>query len=66
MECAKTEVQRILDILPDDASLEAIHYHLAIRLKIQQGWVERDVISLDEMQRRLAGWLVKRLLGGHA
>ena len=55
-EPGKAQVQKILDTLPDDASLEAIQYHIDLRRKIQQGWEAERTISLEE---RLANWLTK-------
>jgi hypothetical protein len=55
-EPGKTQVQKILDTLPDDATLEAIQYHIDLRQKIQQGWEADRMISLEE---RLANWLTK-------
>jgi hypothetical protein len=55
-ETGKAQVQKILDTLPDDASLEAIQYHIDLRKKIEQGWEADRMISLDE---RLAIWLAK-------
>lgn len=37
METAKDQVQQILQMLPEDASLEDIQYHIYVRQKIQQG-----------------------------
>jgi predicted transcriptional regulator len=37
METAKEQVQQILHMLPEDASLEDIQYHIYVRQKIQQG-----------------------------
>ena len=54
LETGKAQVQRILDTLPDDASLEAIQYHIDIRQTIQHGWDADRTISLEE---RLANWL---------
>jgi len=31
METAKEQVQRILEVLPDDVSLEDIQYHIYVR-----------------------------------
>ena len=53
MRSAKEHVQKILDALPDDASLEAIQYHIDIRQTIQQGWDADRTIRLEE---RLANW----------
>jgi len=60
LETGKTQVQKILDTLPDDATLEAIQYHIDLRQTIQQGWdVRGRMISLEELQQRLANWLMK-------
>ena len=52
----KAQVQKILDTLPDDASLETIQYHIDLRQKIEQGWETERTIRLEE---RLANWLTK-------
>lgn len=59
---AKEQIQEILKTLPDDVSLEAIQYHIDLRQKIQHGWADADagrMISLEEVQRRLANWLAR-------
>lgn len=37
MNAAKEEVQKLLDNLPDDATLDDIHYHLYVLEKIKRG-----------------------------
>jgi hypothetical protein len=37
METAKEQVQKILEVLPDTASLEDIQYHIYVRQKVEQG-----------------------------
>jgi len=62
METAKEQVHEILEMLPEDASLEDIQYHIYVRQKIQQGLDDvaaGRVISHEEVQRRLAKWLTK-------
>jgi predicted transcriptional regulator len=62
METAKEQVEQILRMLPEDASLEDIQYHIYVRQKIQQGIEDGDtgrVVSHAEVQRRLAKWLTK-------
>jgi predicted metal-dependent phosphoesterase TrpH len=56
LEPGKALVQKILDTLPDDATLEAIQYHIDLRQKIEQGWEADRPISLEE---RLANWRTK-------
>lgn len=54
METAKEQVQQILQMLPEDASLEDIQYHIYVRQKIQQGLDDADagrvVSHLDVMR----------------
>lgn len=60
MSTAKQEVQKILERLPDDATLEDIQYHIYVLEKIRQGLtdVEKgDVIDQEEIERRMAKWL---------
>lgn len=60
MSAAKQEVLRILDRLPDDASLEDIQYHIYIRQKIDHGLEDVDAgrtLSEEEFDQRMAKWL---------
>jgi predicted transcriptional regulator len=60
METAKDQVEQILQMLPEDASLEDIQYHIYVRQKIQQGIDDGEagrVISHSEVKQRLAGLL---------
>ena len=62
MDTAKEQVQQILQMLPEDASLEDIQYHIYVRQKIQEGLADDEagrVVSHAEVQRRLAKWLPK-------
>lgn len=62
METAKEQVQKILETLPEDASLEDIQYHIYVRQKIQQGIDDVEagrVISQEEVERRMAKWTSK-------
>jgi predicted transcriptional regulator len=62
METAKEQVEQILEMLPEDASLEDIQYHIYVRQRIQQGLDDADegrVVSHTEVQQRLAKWLTK-------
>lgn len=59
MKTAKEEVLELLDQLPEDASLEDIQYHIYVRQKIQNGLDARregNVISQEEIERRMARW----------
>ena len=57
---AKEEVKRLLELLPDDASLEDIQYHIYVRQKIERGLedIEADrTISEEEFEARMSKWL---------
>ena len=58
MNAAKDEVLRILERLPEDASLEDIQYHIYVRQKIDHGLAEAGrTLSEEEFDRRMAKWL---------
>jgi predicted transcriptional regulator len=60
MATAKQEVLKVLDTLPEDASLEDIQYHLYVLQRIERGRQDVEagrVISDDEVERRMARWL---------
>ena len=62
MERAKEEVRRILDSLPDDATLEDVQYRIYVRQAIVAGLRDADegrVISQEELERRMGRWTEK-------
>ena len=62
MDTAKEQVQRILQMLPEDVSLEDIQYHIYVHQKIKQGLDDEAasrVVNHADVQRRLAKWLTK-------
>ena len=62
METAKEEVRRILESLPDDATLEDIQYRIYVRQAITAGLRDVDqgrVVSQEEVERRMARWTEK-------
>jgi hypothetical protein len=57
---AKETVRRLLDDLPDTASLEDVQYHIYVREKIERGLRDVEagrVVEQDEAKRRMAKWL---------
>jgi predicted transcriptional regulator len=57
---AKAEVMRLLERLPDDASLEDIQYHIYVRQKIEHGMEDAEAgrtLTEEEFDRRMAKWL---------
>jgi predicted transcriptional regulator len=62
MESAKEEVRRILESLPDDATLEDIQYRIYVRQAIAAGLRDIDqgrVVSQEEVERRMSRWTEK-------
>jgi len=62
METAKEEVRRILESLPEDATLEDIQYRIYVRQAIASGLrdiEQRGVVSHDEAERRMSRWTEK-------
>ena len=57
---AKTAVLKLLEALPDDASIEDIQYHLYVLQKIRTGEASvaaGDVVPHEEVMRELSEWL---------
>lgn len=57
---AKETVLKLLETLPDDASIEDIQYHLYVLQKIQAGQEAidaGDTIPNEQVMRELAEWL---------
>ena len=62
MKTAKEEVRELLENLPDNVSLDDIQYHIYVRQKILKGLEaarKGEVISQEEVERRMARWLEK-------
>ena len=60
MDAAKDQVKQILDVLPEDASLEDIQYHIYVRQRIEQGLADASagrVVPHSEVMRRLQKWM---------
>ena len=62
METAKEQVQKILEVLPDNASLEDIQYHIYVRQKVEQGLADIEagrVLTHEEAMQRLGQWRIR-------
>lgn len=60
MSAAKEAIRKLLDQIPDDASLEDIQYHIYVRQKIEQGLEDVKagrLLSHEEVERRMTKWL---------
>ncbi|MFA9563005.1 MAG: hypothetical protein ACERKU_11770 [Nitrospirota bacterium] len=56
----KKAVMKLLEQLPEEATLEEIQYHLYVLQKIKAGQEAGDagnVIPHEDVMRELAGWL---------
>jgi predicted transcriptional regulator len=60
MILAKEEGRRLLELLPDDLSLEDIQYHIDARQKIERGLEDIEAgrpISEAECEAKMSKWL---------
>lgn len=60
MASAKQEAQKVLDTLPEGASLEDIQYHLYVLQHVERARQDVEAgrtVSEGEAERRLARWL---------
>lgn len=59
MSTVKTEVQSLLEKLPDDCTLEDVQYHLYVVEKVHRG-IDRAAkegeISQQDVEQRLSKW----------
>jgi len=56
----KEDAIRLIQSLPDDCTIEDIHYHLYVRQKVERGMAAVDegrVVSQDDAERRVAEWV---------
>lgn len=62
MNTAKSEIQSLLQKLPDDCTLEDIQYHLYVIEKLRRG-IERaeteGMVSQEDVETRLSKWATK-------
>lgn len=57
---AKENVQRMIEGLPDDTSLEDIQYHIYVRQKVERGLKDIEegrYLTQDEVEERMKKWL---------
>lgn len=62
MPSAKQEVLKLLDTLPEEASLEDIQYHLYVLQCIGRGREDVEAgrtLSQEEVEQRMSRWLDK-------
>jgi predicted transcriptional regulator len=59
MSPVKESAIRLIESLPDDCTLDDIHYHLYVREKVEHGLAAIDagqVVSQEEAERRITEW----------
>lgn len=59
MATVKSDALGVINSLPDDCTMEDIHYHLYVREKVQRGIGDADAgrtISQENMERRIGQW----------
>jgi predicted transcriptional regulator len=62
MQSVKREVSKLLDLLPEDCSLDDIQYHLYILQKVERGLKDGEAgrtFTQEEVGKRAAKWLDK-------
>jgi hypothetical protein len=60
MSTAKQDVERLLNKLPDDCSVEDVQYHLYVLEKVRRGLDDaRTKLSQEEVESRLSKWLAE-------
>ena len=59
MSTTKEEVIALISSLPDDCTMDDIHYHLYVREKVQRGIEDVDegkTVSQEEIEQRIGQW----------
>jgi predicted transcriptional regulator len=60
MAHVKEEVIKLIKALPENSTLEDIHYHLYVREKVEHGLKdieEGHIVSQEDAEKRVEGWL---------
>lgn len=60
MTRVRDQVIELIKTLPEDSTLEDIHYHLYVREKVEHGLKAIDegrLVSQAEAEKRVQGWL---------
>jgi len=63
MAHVKEQVIELIKSLPEDSTLEDIHYHLYVREKVEHGLKAIDegrVISQEDAEKKVEGWQNRR------
>jgi predicted transcriptional regulator len=59
MSPVKESAIRLIESLPDNCTLDDIHYHLYVREKVEHGMAAIDagqIVTQEEAERRITQW----------
>ncbi len=62
MSTVKHDLEKLLNKLPDDCSVEDVQYHLYVMEKVRRGLEDARVdgtLTQDEAEARLSKWLTE-------
>jgi len=62
MNTAKQDVQRLLQRLPEDCSVEDVQYHLYVLDKVRRGLEDAStnkILPQEDVEDRLNKWLIE-------
>ena len=62
MNTTKQDVQKLLQSLPEDCSVEDVQYHLYVLEKVRRGLEDagtNGVLSQEDVEGRLSKWLTE-------
>jgi len=62
MNTAKQDVEKLLNKLPDDCSVEDVQYHLYVLEKVRRGLEDARIhgtLSQEEVESLLSKWLTE-------
>lgn len=60
MSLIKEQIIELIKGLPEDSTLEDLHYHLYVREKVERGLQaieDGDVVSQEDAERKVQEWL---------
>lgn len=62
MNTAKQDVQKLLQSLPEDCSVEDVQYHIYVLDKVRRGLEDartNGVLSQEDVEDRVGKWLIE-------
>jgi len=62
MNTAKQDVEKLLEKLPEDCSVEDVQYHLYVLYKVRRGLEDartNGALAQEDVEHRLSKWLTE-------